>query len=226
MMGLLEHLNRVNPMPVLPVESGQFRTYGRIVEGFDFSTAAAYLERNTAIPAEGNVYTASVPELEALPVIAETARRLYGGMPIQAGFCNGRNSTFNGFEYHKGSEINLAVTDLALALGHRWDIQDGYFHSDAAQVFFVKKGTAIELYETTLHLSPLRVRDEGFCAMVVLPRGTNTPLEEDRQADSWDGEEKLLLMRNKWILAHPQREALIRQGAFPGLLGENRQLLY
>lgn len=225
-MGLLEHLNRVNPMPVLPVESGEFRTYGRIVEGFDFSAAAAYLEENTPIPAEGNIYTASVPELEALPVITETARRLYGGMPIQAGFCNGRNSTFNGFEYHKGSEINLAVTDLALALGHRWDIRDGYFRSDAAEVFFVKKGTAIELYETTLHLSPLRVRDEGFRAMVVLPRGTNTPLDGDGRAAPWDSEEKLLLMRNKWILAHPQREVLIRQGAFPGLLGENRQLLY
>lgn len=225
-MGLLEHLNSVNPMPVLPVESEQFRTYGRIIEGFDFSTAAAYLEENTPIPAEGNIYVASVSELEALPVMAETARRLYGGMPIQAGFCNGRNSTFNGFEYHKGSEINLAVTDLALALGHRWDIRDGYFHSDAAEVFFVRKGTAIELYETTLHLSPLRVQDEGFRAMVVLPRGTNTPLEEDGRDAPRDSEEKLLLMRNKWILAHPQREVLIRQGAFPGLLGENRQLLY
>ncbi len=37
-------------------------------------------------------------------------------MPIQIGYCNGRNTTYNGFEYHKGSEINIAVTDFMLVL--------------------------------------------------------------------------------------------------------------
>jgi len=39
-------------------------------------------------------------------------------------------------------------------------------------------------------------------------------------------EGKMLLQRNKWVLAHPEREALIKQGAVPGFLGENKELRY
>ena len=145
-------------------------------------------------------------------------------MDIQVGYCNGRNTTYNGFEYHKGSEINIAVTDFMLVLGHTWEIRDNTYRVEDAKVFFVEKGTAIEMYQTTLHLSPCRVTDKGFKDIVILPRGTNTPLENRRQPVEEEG--KLLLQRNKWVIAHPGREPLIRQGAFPGLLGENRELKY
>ena len=36
----------------------------------------------------------------------------------------------------------------------------------------------------------------------------------------------LLLQRNKWVIAHPAREPLIRQGAYPGVTGENKELFY
>lgn len=90
--------------------------------------------------------------------------------------------------------------------------------------FFVQMGTAIEMYQTTLHLSPCRVCDAGFKGIVILPRGTNTPLDEKPEHPV--GEARLLLQRNKWVIAHPQREPLIRQGAYPGLLGENKELHY
>ncbi|MGN0976272.1 MAG: DUF4867 family protein, partial [Gemmiger sp.] len=90
--------------------------------------------------------------------------------------------------------------------------------------FFVPKGTAIEMYQTTLHLSPCRVCDSGFKGIVILPRGTNTPL--DAKPVNPTGEARLLLQRNKWVIAHPEREPLIKQGAFPGLLGENKELHY
>ena len=154
-------------------------------------------------------------------------------MPVQAGFCNGRNSTYNGFEWHKGSEINIAATDFLLVLGLFQQIQEGNrFDNRDAKVFFVPRGTAIEMYQTTLHLSPLKVTDAGFKAIVVLPRGTNTPLTQsekesrDRAFLAGDREQQLLLQRNKWVIAHPQREALIRQGAFPGIVGENKELFY
>ena len=143
---------------------------------------------------------------------------------MQAGYCNGRNTTYNGFEYHKGSEINIAVTDFMLVLGHVWDIRDNTYRTEDAEVFFVEQGTAIEMYQTTLHLSPCRVCDQGFKDIVVLPRGTNTPLRD--AGKRVEKEERLLLMMNKWVLAHPEREPLIRQGAYPGMLGENRELFY
>ena len=93
-----------------------------------------------------------------------------------------------------------------------------------ARVFFVPKGTAIEMFQTTLHLSPCKVTDEGFKGVVILPRGTNTPL--DKKPENASGEDRLLLQRNKWVIAHPEREPLMKQGAFPGLVGENIELHY
>lgn len=220
---MLEHLNKVNDVKILSVFDNEFKTYGNIVTGYDFDEVVSYMEDKTDIPESGNVYVASVEEMERIPVVELIRDFFYGGMPIQVGYCNGRNSTYNGFEYHKGSEINIAVTDFMLVLGHTWLIkEDNTYAVEDAQVFYVPKGTAIEMFQTTLHLSPCKVYDEGFKGVVVLPRGTNTPL--DKKPENSTGEEQLLLQRNKWVIAHPEREPLIKQGAFPGLIGENKEL--
>ena len=85
------------------------------------------------------------------------------------------------------------------------------------------------MFQTTLHLSPCRTVNSGFRDIVILPRGTNTPLTEEEKKNRdqcTDSESVLLLQRNKWVLAHPEREPLIRQGAHPGLMGENKRLHY
>lgn len=223
-LGLAAALSLKNGLTVHSVHEEAFRTYGRVVTGYDFSPLLSYMEKYTAIPEEGNTYIPSVPELEQFPTAKQLEIQLYGGIPIQIGYCNGRNTTYNGFEYHKCSEINIAVSDFMLVLGHVWDIRDNTIRTEQAQVFFVEKGTAIEMYQTTLHLSPCRVSDEGYRDIVVLTRGTNTPLVE--KAQNSDPESALLLQRNKWVIAHPDQEPLICQGAFPGLIGENRELCY
>lgn len=222
---MLERLNEVNDVKVTSVFDDDFKTYGNVIEGYDFSELISYMENHTDIPKEGNVYVASVPEMESLSIVERVQSFFYGDMPVQVGYCNGRNSTYNGFEYHKGSEINVAVTDFMLVLGHTWEIaKDNTYKVEDARVFFVPKGTAIEMFQTTLHLSPCKVTDEGFKGVVILPRGTNTPL--DKKPESATGEERLLLQRNKWVIAHPEREPLMKQGAFPGLKGINKELHY
>lgn len=223
-MTTLERLNQVNDVPVLSVEDAEFASYGRVVTGYDMSALISFVEEHTEVPESGNVYLASVPELEAEPVLRDIRDKFYGEMEIQAGYCNGRNTTYNGFEYHKGSEINVAVTDFMLVLGHVWEIHDNTYRVEDAKVFFVDKGTAIEMYQTTLHLSPCRVTDEGFKGIVILPRGTNTPLEH--KSEPAEAEGALLLQKNKWVIAHAEREPLIRQGAHAGLIGENKELHY
>lgn len=221
---MLEILNAVNDVPVLPVFDPAFAPYGRVLEGCDFSRADEYMLEKTDIPESGNIYVPSVPELEESELKSDIENTLYGSMPVQIGFCNGRNTTYNGFEYHKCSEINYAVTPFMLVLGHVWDIRDNTYDIRSAQVFFVPAGTAIEMYQTTLHLSPCRVCDEGFKDIVILSRGTNTPLEYKKT--NADPESVLLLRRNKWVIAHPEREPLIKQGAHPGVIGENKELFY
>ena len=221
---MTEHLNSVNDVKIYSVFDSEFAPYGRIVRGYDFSALCEYMQNSTDIPESGNIYFPSIEEMERTPVFSEIQNVLYGGMPIQIGYCNGRNTTYNGFEYHKGSEINIAVTDFVLVLGHTYQLCDNKFYVGDEKVFFVPKGTAIEMYQTTLHLSPCRVTDEGFKDIVILPRGTNTPL--DNKDKSADPESELLLQKNKWVIAHKEREPLVKQGAFVGLVGENKEIYY
>ncbi len=231
-MGTLERLNKVNDVEIKSIFDSQFKTFGNVIEGFEFEALIDYMDKNTDIPAEGNVYVPSVEAMEETKIAESLSNVFYGSMPIQIGYCNGKNSTYNGFEYHKCSEINVAVTDLMLVLGHTYDINDCHYNNEAATVFFVPKGTAFEMFQTTLHLSPCKVCDEGFKAVVVLAKNTNTPLgvEEKQERDELivkgNQEAKLLLQRNKWVIAHPEREPLIKQGAFPGIIGENKELYY
>jgi hypothetical protein len=210
-------------MKIQLVTSRAFRQYGRVIKGYPLRQLANAME-NTECPADSTVYYPSVPELEKLKIFKFFSEEAYGGMPIQIGYCNGRNTTYNGFEYHKGSELNIAATDCMLVLGHTWQIEQNTFTVGNETVFFVPRGTVIELFQTTLHLSPCRVCDSGFKVAVVLPRGTNTPLQTEPANRS--GEARLLLQTNKWVLSHPDREPLMKQGAFPGLLGENKELKY
>ena len=226
---MLERLNAVNDIAIRDVYDEAFAPYGRVVEGFGLSDLFAYMEAHTEIPETGNIYVPSVEEMEQYPIRKEIEAVCYGGMPVQIGYCNGRNTTYNGFEYHKGSELNAAVTGFMLVLAHTWQIKDNTIHTEDARVFYVPKGTLVEMYETTLHLSPCRISDEGFKDIVILPKGTNTPLSEEEKKlrdESSDPESVLLLQRNKWVLAHKERKPLIDQGAHPGLIGENKELYY
>lgn len=221
---MLKRLNEVNDIRINDVKGQSFKTYGRIVAGYDFEKLNEYMVLNTDIPEVGNVYVASVPEMESDPVYNELKNHFYGGMDLEIGYCNGRNSTLNGMEYHKGSEVLVAVTDLMLMLGHVWDIEDNEYDVDNVEVFYVEKGMAIELYSTTLHLSPSKTDDEGFKAVIILPRGTNTPLLKDNKIV--EKIDQTLLLKNKWIIAHKDRKVLIDQGAYPGIIGENIELKY
>ena len=214
---------------IYSVTDPEFAPYGRVVDGYDYTELLATLEKVSPFPEDAVIYVPGNDELEALAVKKDLENNCYGGMPIQIGYCNGRNTTYNGFEYHKGSEINIAITDFMLVLGHNYDICHNTYDVSQATVFFVPKGTAIEMYQTTLHLSPLRVTDEGFKDIVILPRGTNTPLSQaEKQAKQQTGDEEaiLLLQRNKWVIAHPDREPLMKQGAHGGVTGENKELFY
>ena len=207
-------------MLIRDVHDGSFVPYGKIITSYDFSDLMDYMEKETGVPDQGNIYKASVPELEQFPVKEKLENGFYGEMPIEIGYCNGQNSTLNGLEYHIGSEINVAVTDMVLMVGRLQDVVDDKYKAEDVDVFFVKKGTALQLYETTLHFSPCKTDQKGFKCIVILPKGTNEPLKNDK-AEYGD---KLLFARNKWLLAHPERKPLMEKGAWPGITGENIEI--
>lgn len=218
----LDRLNLLNShIYISNISDAAFRAYGKIITAYDFSEIIEYMENSTIIPKEGNIYVPSVPEMESTPVFSRIQEDFFGDMPIQIGYCNGSNSNLNGLEYHKGTEINVAVTDLILLLGKVQDICSNNYDSKLVEAFYLPKGTAIELYGTTLHFAPCKTFAEGFKCIVILPRHTNLPLEHKPAAE---GEARLLFMKNKWLLAHPDRKVLIDKGAYPGIIGSNIEI--
>ena len=106
---MINKLNELNSVEIKSLKDKSFKTYGKIHTEFDVSDLVSYMENNTDIPQQGNIYLPSVEQMEDFPICSVLKNAVYGGMDIQIGYCNGKNSTYNGFEYHKGSEINIEI---------------------------------------------------------------------------------------------------------------------
>ncbi len=210
-------------MTIKPVTGRAFKPFGRVIKGYYLRSLIEEMEK-TECPSDRVVYEPSVRSLETLKINRQFSEEAYGGMPIQIGYCNGRNHLLNAVEYHRDSELNLACTDMILLVGKRQDIGRDYtYDTGKMQAFLVKKGTLVEIYSTTLHYAPISAGEhENFRCVVVLPRGTNEPLPACR-GKAHTKEDQLLTHVNKWLIAHPE-SGLDKGGAFVGLKGENIRL--
>ena len=188
-------------MRIIPVSDPSFQKYGQIVEGYDLSALLKTLEEATPLP-ENVEYVPEQPELMALPVAKELSDGVYGGMPIQLGWCNGHNTKLNCLEYHRDSELNLGTRDFILLLAKREEMENGRLDTAKVAAYFVPAGTMVEVYGTTLHYAPCSGHaGEGFKVLIVLPKGTNTDKPELVIRNE---EDKLITARNKWLLAHAE----------------------
>lgn len=201
-------------MKIYQVTDKEFKKYGRIVKEFDFAELVEAMQKTPL--KEEVVYEPSVEILEQTEVFNKLQTITYGELPIQIGFCNGSNYKLNAVEYHRSSEINVAATDAILLLGRQQDIKEDYtYDTSLIEAFFLPKGTAVEIYGTTLHYAPCSASEEGFRVAIVLPKGTNLPLDEKHA----DMEDALITAKNKWLIGH--KEGGLPEGSFIGLVGEN-----
>ena len=202
-------------MTIYNVTDERFKKYGTIMQGYDFTALAKAME-STPCP-DDVVYEPGIDALEALDVAEEISRVYYGEMPIQVGYCNGHNKKLNAVEYHRDSELDIAMTDAVLLLGMEQDIEaDGTYDTSKIEAFFVPAMTGVELYATTLHYAPCNPGTDGFKVVIVLPKGTNYPLKGDH---SKGGEDATLAATNKWLIGHA--EGGLPEGRFIGLKGAN-----
>lgn len=220
---MINYLKQLNPaLQIKSILDEAFLKYGKVLDQYDFSQCIE-ITKTKGIPDSGNVYVASDDELMSTAIAKELSNRFYGNMPIQIGYCNGNSTMLNALEYHKGSEIDVAVTDLVLILADIRDIKDNQLPSTSTEIFFVPQGTAVELYGTTLHFAPCKVSDNGFMSIIVLPEGTNQPLPSIPSPIC--EEDKLLWMQNKWLIAHKD-SIPASKGACAGITGENIEIKY
>lgn len=201
-------------MNIRKVTDLSFGKYGNVLEEFEISKILKEME-HTPLPKDV-IYVPSMQALESFEEAKVFQNSVFGGLPIQVGYCNGNNNKLNAMEYHCSSEINIAVTDMILLLGARQDIAvNGTYDTSLTEAFFVPAGTVVEIYATTLHYAPCTAVEGGFRCVVILPEGTNREIDFPL---SKKGKDKWMTAKNKWLIAHP--EAGI-EGAVCGLKGEN-----
>lgn len=208
---------------MLQIASESFRKYCAVIEVLDLSDLVE-AARAIPMPGSGVVYRPSIPELEATGGF-ELLRRVYAGeQEIEGGMCWGYNEYMGGVEYHRASEVNIAVTDMVAVFGDRRNIVDNTYDSALSEAFFIPQGTVFEIYATTLHLAPCSAGRDGFKSIVILPRGTNEPLSAEglEAAKRATGEHRMLWARDKWILTFPGTEDA-RNGMCDGMRGEDRR---
>ncbi len=205
-------------MQVKSITDSAFRRYGRVLK----LEVPDLLKRLAQTPQPDDVvYVASDPGLEACAEHDLIRDSIYGGMPIQIGYCNGNNHKLNAVEFHRDSEINIALDGAILILGSEQDIEDDLtYDTSKMEAFEIPAGAVIEVYATTLHYAPCSIGDKGFRVVIVLPGGTNTepPALAGKLPD-----DRLLTAKNKWLIAH-EESGLGADGAFVGLKGENLEV--
>ena len=199
-------------MKLYKITDKEFNEFGAVID-VD-ATEIIEVAEKIALPAEGSVYEPSREDFECLDFSRLMERKIFGEIKTQTGYCYGHSNALNALEWHKNSEINVAVTDMILLLGKVQDIEDGKYDSANVKAFEVKKGEVIEMYATTLHFCPIETSVDGFGCVVILPVGTNTVLDEPST-------DEFLFKKNKWIMAHNDNADLISKGVKPGIYGEN-----
>ena len=199
-------------MKIYRVTDPEFAPYGTVL---DISADELFpLAEMIEMPESGSKYEPSFDSFENTSLARQLQEDVYGELPIQIGYCWGHNTKLNALEWHKSSELNIAVTDFVLMLARLDDLVDGKLDSAKVKAFLVKKGETVEVYAPTLHFCPCTTDPAGFGCVVVLPKGTNVPLE-NKPTDP------RLFRKNKWLLSHCDNKPLLDRGAVAGIFGEN-----
>lgn len=203
-------------MQIKSITDEAFKKYGRVLK----LEVPDLMDRLAKTPVtDGVEYVASAPELEVCAEHDILQNSVYGGQPIQIGYCNGTNHTLNAVEYHRDSEIDIALDGAVLLLGSEQDVEEDFTYDTAKmEAFEAPAGAVVELYATTLHYAPINAAGKDhFRVVIVLPKGTNT---EPPVLTGATPEDRLMTARNKWLIAH-EESGLGADGAFLGLKGEN-----
>lgn len=204
-------------MILLNCSDKAFKRYGFGITGYDFAGLLDALG-GAPCPKDAVVYEAEHPALQNQPVSVQISSNLFGGMPVQLGYCNGHNVMLNCLEYHRGSELIVAGTPLILLLADLRNIENGSLDTSKVEAFLVPCGGAVLLYETTLHYAPCTAsQNDHFRAVICLPKGTNLAKPEITPLNDND---RMLWASNKWLLAHADTGEA-KRGAHIGLTGEN-----
>ena len=107
-------------MKIYRVTDPEFAPYGTVL---DISADELFpLAEMIEMPESGSKYEPSFDSFENTALARQLQEDVYGELPIQIGYCWGHNTKLNALEWHKSSELNIAMTDFVLMLARLDDL--------------------------------------------------------------------------------------------------------
>jgi hypothetical protein len=219
MANLLGQLQELNPqIRIYPVVDKKFARYGKVHQGFQFPGLREVSLNAFPVSAPGGGYVRTLDALEVHSEAAILRNQILGQMDGEIGVCWGHNHQLGGLEWHSCHEVNIAASPLVLLLADLRDTEDNRLDANKVEAFFLDTGDTVEIFSTNMHLAPSEVQT-GFNCLVVLPRGTNYPLD-----GGVEKKDPALFAKNKWLIAHEENKRLIDRGAPRGIYGPNWEI--
>ena len=215
-MSNIKDFQKINPnYKIIPVTDPSFAQYGAIYSNYDLDSINKIMDKQ-ANPS-GTRYIENIPELTKDPIIQSIARDLFAGMPVSVGATIGHSVEFTAFEYHQSSEVNIMADDVIMVLAKRQTLEQfGTIDPNVdAKMFYVPKNTVIELYNDTLHYTPLEVYQSGYKVIVMVVSGTNDKLPEGFHTNN-----PRVVKKGKFQVVHPVRKDKIDLGYQVALEGK------
>ncbi len=191
------------------------RDFSRLYKKVDIDTTEVIKVSEKIAIGDNNQYIRDDLDCHSTDFFSKVGESVFLEMPIQFGWCFGKGKKLNGLEWHKSSEVVVACNNCVLFLADYYDIIDDSISSEKVIALYVEKGEAIELMPLTLHLAPINI-ENGFCVAIILPEGTNAPLEKGINGTS--------RAKNKWLLVHKENTVGISLGGKIGVTGDNLSL--
>ena len=216
-MDTIDKFRQINPnYKIYDIHDSSFSDYG-VVYPFDNVSEIDDVISQYAKPKDGMKYVSPLKELESKRLINKIKYDIFGDMPIDVGLTFGHSEEFTAFEYHQCSEVNIMLDDVIMVLGKRQTLET-YGTIDPnreAKMFYVPKGSIIELYNDTLHYAPLQVTSEGYKVVVIVISGTNTSLSENVVTAN-----PRLVKKGKFQVVHACRKDKLAQGYKLAVVGD------
>ncbi len=222
----LRKLNELNQdIGILSIEDRSFLSYGKVLHRHNVDALLEMLDTRITI-GDAVVYEADAIGQESCPEeVLPIAHDVFGdGTDLQVGWVYGRNTKLNALEYHKCAEALVVGADMIMMMGLVCEIKwpDGTFDISKSRAYYAERGSVIEISPWCLHYTPIHVRrEDGFKCVVILPKGTNAPIDYEPERQ---GEGRLMMGRNTWLIAHPDDAQFRGTGAHFGLKGRNIEI--
>lgn len=216
-MSRIDEFRAANPQyDILSATDSVFNDYGVIYPDYDLSEINQVMNQ-VKTPDEGSKYLISIDSLEKTDTIKQIRNDVFAGMPIEAGATIGHTDDFTAFEYHQSSELNIMLDDVIMVLGKRQTLerQGSIDPNREAKMFYVPKGSVVELFNDTLHYAPIQVAKSGYKVIVVVVKGTNEVLP-----DSFKKKNPRVVKQGKFQVVHACRKDKIAQGYQVALIGD------